>query len=371
MISELTELIEHNTDFIWEVNRSCKYTYVNSVTKELLGYEPQELIGKSPFDLMPFEDRKKVEIAFFKIMKSEKKFKDLENINIRKDGKEIVLETSGVPIFNKEGELIGYRGIDRDITEKVLLRTELENKNKLLEELIQTQSKMATMGEMVGGITQQLRLPLNQINTIASGIRLQKELNIFEEDTLPTLLQKIEHNIGFLSQTVSEFSSFFSQNQTELFFDLKHSVKKALLLLSPEFKDLRIKVKKELKNIEIKNFENLLLQVLINIIKNAKDAFLENRSTHKKLLFIKNYEDENSIYISIKDNAGGIKEEQLAHIFKPQFSTKKTNGTGLGLYMSKTIMNKQLKGELLVKNVVYKYKNKPYKGAEFIIILNK
>lgn len=371
MISELAELIEHNADFIWEVDKDAKYTYVNSVAKELLGYEPKELIGKTPYDFMVPKDRMKIEIQFLEIIKNKKKFKDLENVNIRKDGKEIVLETSGVPILDKDGELIGYRGIDRDITEKVLLRNELENKNKLLEELIQTQSKMATMGEMVAGITQQLRRPLNQINTVASGIRLQKELGIFDEDKLDELLQKIEYNIEFLSQTVGEFRDFFSANQAELFFDLKVSIKKALLLLNPEFKDLRIKVKKDLSNIEVKGFENLLLQVLINIIKNAKDALSENKTETKKLLFLKNSEDEKSIYITIRDNAGGIEKDALKNIFKPSFSTNKINGTGLGLYMSKTIMRKRLNGELLVENVIYEYKNKPYRGAEFTIVLNK
>lgn len=371
MISKLEELIDHNTDFIWEVDENGLYTYVNNITKELLGYDPSELIGKSVFELMPQKEKLRVEKQFKDIVSKKIKFKNLENINIRKDGKEIILESSGVPIFNEKNILVGYRGIDRDITEKVELRTELENKNNLLENLIQIQSKMATMGEMVGGITQELRRPLNQINTLASGIRLQKELGIFDEDKLDELLKKIEHNIEFLSQTVNEFRDFFTPNQAELFFDLKKSIKKALILLKLDFENIDIKVKKDICQIEVKGYENLLLQVLINIIKNAQDALLENKKLTKKLLFIKSYEDDNNIYITIKDNAGGIQEDKLKKIFKPYFTTKGEKGTGLGLYMSKTIMKKRLQGDLLVKNESYTYKNKPYKGAEFTIVLKK
>lgn len=367
MISRLDELIEHNSDFIWEVDENGVYTYVNSVAKELMGYEPSELIGKTPFDFMPKKEKSRVETIFKEYVEKKAKFKNIENLNITKDGKEIVLETSGVPILSKDNKLIGYRGIDRDITKQVQLKKELEDKNKLLEELIQTQSKMATMGEMVDKITQQLRSPLNQINTIASGIRLQKELGVFDEKSLDELLQKIEHNIEFLSQIVNEFRDFFSPNQAELYFDLKKSIKKALFLLKFEFKDIKIHVKKDLINLEMRGQENLLLQVLVNIIKSSKNTLIKNKKIKKKLIFIKNYKDDKNFYITIKDNAGGLKEKKLKIATEPNFSIKENNSTSIGLYMSKIIINKRLKGDLFVKNVSFEYKNKIYEGVEFII----
>lgn len=109
-------LTESTSDWVWEVNESGTYTYASPKVKELLGYEPQEIIGKSPFDLMPQEEATKVSEEFGAIINAGRPFIRLENTNLHKDGHLVVLETSGVPIVDAEGRLRGYRGIDRDIT---------------------------------------------------------------------------------------------------------------------------------------------------------------------------------------------------------------------------------------------------------------
>ena len=111
-------LVESSADWIWEVDANGVYTYASPKVMDLLGYEPHEVVGKTPFDLMHPEERVRVGKFFEEAVREKKPFSGLENSNLHKDGRIIVLETSGVPILDKEGKLCGYRGIDRDITER-------------------------------------------------------------------------------------------------------------------------------------------------------------------------------------------------------------------------------------------------------------
>ncbi|MDH4101676.1 MAG: PAS domain S-box protein [Nitrospirota bacterium] len=110
-------LVENMSDWIWQVDANGVYTYSNPKVKDLLGYEPHEIIGKTPFDLMDDEEAEKIGRIFGEIVSEQKPFSMLENINLHKNGNKVVLETSGVPIFDDNGSFCGYCGIDRDITE--------------------------------------------------------------------------------------------------------------------------------------------------------------------------------------------------------------------------------------------------------------
>lgn len=112
------DLVESTSDWVWEVDREGVYTYSSPKIKELLGYEPEEVIGKTPFDFMPSEEAKRVFDFFYNFVSSQEPFDSLENTNLHKNGHSVVMETSGAPFFNAEGEILGYRGIDRDITER-------------------------------------------------------------------------------------------------------------------------------------------------------------------------------------------------------------------------------------------------------------
>lgn len=127
-------LVEITSDWIWEVDQNGIYSYVSPKIKTLLGYEPQELIGKAtPFDFMPEEEAEKTSRLFKSIISSRKSLDGLENTNIHKDGHLVVLETSGVPVFDKVGNFTGYRGVDRDITDRKRTEDELFQEKKKLE----------------------------------------------------------------------------------------------------------------------------------------------------------------------------------------------------------------------------------------------
>jgi PAS domain S-box-containing protein len=133
-------LVETTSDWIWEVDRSGAYVFSNQKVKDILGYERHEVIGKKPFDFMSPHEAQKVAKSFRKFAKSRKAFSGLENFNLHKDGHEVVLETSGVPVFDENGQYLGYRGIDRDITKRKLAEQVLEQINAELESRVEART---------------------------------------------------------------------------------------------------------------------------------------------------------------------------------------------------------------------------------------
>lgn len=132
-------LVETTSDWMWEVNRDGVYTYANPKVEELLGYQPAEVIGKTPFDFMPPDASAEAIAQFRALAKDPRPFSDFENLNRHKDGRLVMLETSAVPLFDKNGAFLGYRGIDRDITRRkraeVALAEERERLRKALDEV--------------------------------------------------------------------------------------------------------------------------------------------------------------------------------------------------------------------------------------------
>lgn len=126
------QLVEHVSDWIWEVDENGVYTYASPQIKDILGFSPNEVIGKTPFDLMSADEAKRVKPIFDKLLSKNLPIKSLENLNIHRDGREVILETSGSPIINKEGKCIGYRGVDRDITARKIA----ERRNQQLLDII-------------------------------------------------------------------------------------------------------------------------------------------------------------------------------------------------------------------------------------------
>ncbi|MGB8707385.1 MAG: PAS domain S-box protein, partial [Dehalococcoidia bacterium] len=146
-------LVESTSDWIWEIDRNGIYTYASPKVKELLGYEPEEVIGKTPFDLMPAEEAKRVANKFKDIVKNNKPIERLENINLHKDGHLVILETSGVPIFDNNGQLRGYRGVDRDITKHKQIEEELIKSGSKYRSLVETAGAGVVSGDLQGNLT--------------------------------------------------------------------------------------------------------------------------------------------------------------------------------------------------------------------------
>ena len=224
------------------------------------------------------------------------------------------------------------------------------------------------MGEMLENIAHQWRQPLSLVSVAASGIKINKELNILSDKFLMEALDCIENGTKHLNETIEDFRDFFSSEKEKKFFYLEDALKKVDKLLSLHLDKMGINVIKNIKNIKINNYERELLQVLLNILKNAMDAL--EKVDGEKYIFIDIFEKENNLYIQIKDNAGGIDESIIDRIFEPYFTTKhKSQGTGIGLYMSIEIITKHMNGKLKVENSIYEHNNKTFTGAMFTIEL--
>lgn len=129
------ELVETINDWVWEVNSDGVYTFCSSKSTEILGYAPQEVLGKTPFDFMPPAEADRLKTSFSQIVQRKQAIKALENVNIHKDGRKIILETNGLPFFDQNGTLLGYRGIDRDITERKGAQEELQASEERYREI--------------------------------------------------------------------------------------------------------------------------------------------------------------------------------------------------------------------------------------------
>ncbi len=142
-------LVEATSDWIWELNHEGTYVYTNSKIRDILGYSPEEIMGKTPFDLMPSEEKERLSPWFARLLQSPTPFEDLENTNIHKNGSKVMLETSGVPVFDREGEFSGFRGIDRDITKRKEVENTLRKRTEVLSERIKELNCLYGISELM------------------------------------------------------------------------------------------------------------------------------------------------------------------------------------------------------------------------------
>jgi len=229
---------------------------------------------------------------------------------------------------------------------------------------ILSQVKNAQMGEMIGNIAHQWRQPLSAISTAVTGMIVQKECEILDDDIFFKTCNNVNEQAQYLSSTINIFRDYIKEQKELKTVILQDRLNNVLKMKEATFTNNYIKLINNINNtepIEITMIIGELDQVIINIINNAKDI-LEQNNIEKKWIKIDLAQDNNCAIITIEDNGGGVPKEILPKIFDPYFTTKhQSQGTGLGLHMSKDIIEKSLKGSLKVKNSKY--------GAMFIIKL--
>ena len=252
------------------------------------------------------------------------------------------------------------------------LQLAIDKKTKELlekEAILNQQAKMAAMGEMIENIAHQWRQPLSVISTISSSLKIKKEMNILDDKEFYEALNNINKTSEHLSNTIDDFRNFFSPNKEMNKFYLSQLIKKSKDLIKSRFDKFNIKVIENIDDIEILSYQNELFQVILNLFSNSIDV-LSSSQIENKIIYIKIYHDENNLYIEFLDNGGGIKDEFINRVFEPYFTTKhKSQGTGIGLYMSLQIVTKHLNGEISVKNDTFIENNTAYFGAKFTILL--
>ena len=252
------------------------------------------------------------------------------------------------------------RQINSDL--EIRIKKEVEE-NLKKDRLLSQQQKMISMGQMIENIAHQWRQPLSLITTGISGIKLKKQINDLDDEFLSKTLDSIFNTSKYLSNTIDDFRYFFKPQKEKNDFYLEKCCKKTVDLINPNFLNKDIQIIYKIENIKILGYETELIQVLINILNNSKDA-LTSIENENKLIFIDVFKENDKAIIEIKDNAGGIDENIINKIFEPYFTTKhQSQGTGIGLFMCQEIIYKHMNGKISISNITFEYKSKTYKGA--------
>ncbi|HIC43935.1 MAG TPA: hybrid sensor histidine kinase/response regulator [Sulfurimonas sp.] len=217
------------------------------------------------------------------------------------------------------------------------LNTILQSQEK--DALIMQHSRFDAMEEMIGMLAHQWRQPLSIVHAIISTIQTQKELGILNDEELNTSLESIIKHTNDLSEMITTFREFFKSNNTPKLANANDAILESVSLLKEGLENESIALDLQLDELEpIFYIQNLLIQVLTNVIINAKEAHALHK-VDKPSIIINSYKQGNKINILVEDNAGGIEEDLIGYIFEPYFSTKQEkNGKGLGLYLAKTIL---------------------------------
>ena len=276
---------------------------------------------------------------------------DIKKINIPKDNELEILVDS-------------YNNMQQRINEEI-------EKNRKKDLVIEQKSKLESMGEMIGNIAHQWRQPLNVISTLAGAVKIRNDLGKLDTAYINKSVNDISSNVQYLSKTIDDFRDFIKGDNNAIDFNLTETINKSLTIEASMIKDNSIKMIMDLDDdINLHNYPNALLQVLVNIINNTRDIFKEKEIKQNKFIFINTYIKDECVILKIKDNAGGIPTDILHRVFEAYFTTKhESRGTGLGLHMSYNIIVNNMKGLIQVENSTYEYDNQQYTGAQFIIKL--
>jgi PAS domain S-box-containing protein len=353
----LGDILFSTSDWVWEVDENGKYTYSSQRDMDLFGVAPDEIIGKTPFDFMPPDEAKRVEAIFRELAANKLPIKDLENWNIGKDGQPICLLTNGLPILSSSGRLKGYRGVDKNITERKLAEQELIKAKEKAEE--SDRLKTAFLSNM----SHEIRTPLNSIIGFSDllldpffGPEQQIEfVNTIKQSgkNLTTIISDIIDISRIETGQISIVKEQFPVNQLIDAISSEQSFQATV-------KGLELRINTPEQDVQMNSDEGRIKQILLNFIGNAikftEHGFIEFGYTFTT----------SSVHFYVKDTGIGIPKEFHEKIFERfrQIETsfsRKYGGNGLGLAISKQL------AELLGGMV--SLESEPNKGSTFSLIL--
>jgi len=341
-----------------------RFVAVNPAYCAIYGYREAELIGQSFTLVVPPENRAQLQTLHDEFLLHKKEEIGTEWEVMRKDGTRIHIYASAGILENIVGGPYKITTIS-DITELVYARA----LQKEQEALLIQQSKLAAMGEMLGHIAHQWRQPLNVINCTTLDIKLKKEMEDLSDENLHQSLRNIESLTDQMSETINDFMDFYKPDKLKRDFLVHESISNAIKIIAAQLSSYKISVLQHVdERIMLYGCAGEFQQVILNLLTNAKDAFVSQNSVQRKLIIVAKEEDT-KVIVCVEDNAGGIDEGILKKIFEPYFTTKgHSGGTGIGLYMSSMIVKQTFKGTLEVENITLDTK---VFGARFMLTFPK
>ena len=327
-------LVDATIEAIFIINKNGKCTEANDAAKKLFGFSKKsDYLNKHIYFIVSSEDINRVRRS----LKEEQNFPKEVNL-VKKNG-------TVFPALVKGESLKKIDQTTRIVS--IVDLTELKQKEHLLFQ----QSKMALMGEMMSAIAHQWRQPLNALATLNMQVEMklefQGDMNL--EDYKP-IADGINNQLSYMSKTIDDFRDFFIPSKRKITFNICNVIKEVIEILKPQLDNKNIKYTSTKGNFKFVGFPNEFKQVIINIINNSKDAILINKIKDGEINILVE-EMHSNIFVHIRDNGGGIDKKIINKVFNPYFTTKfESKGTGIGLYMSKMIIEKSMAGELLVES---------------------
>jgi PAS domain S-box-containing protein len=348
--------VDGSNDGLWDWNPQTNEVYFSARWKEMLGCQEDEILN----NLQEWSSRvhpDDVAKAFEAVqahIEGKTKVYENEHRMQHKDGRWIWILDRGKALLDKEGKAQRFVGFHTDITQqkeqeeilKQKIQEALEENTKQLQ-ILQEQSKMASMGEMIGAIAHQWRQPLNSIGLNIQNLRYEYKSGALSEAFVEKFIEDNFKTIRFMSKTIDDFRSFFRVDKVKKEFDVKEAIQAVVDMQSAQMKHHNIELDLQGETFVYLGLQSEYQQVILNLLNNAKDALEENSIEKPKInIHIKGKK------ITIQDNAGGIRDDVLRRVFEPYFTTKEQGkGTGMGLYISKIIIEENMNGKLSVENV--------------------
>jgi signal transduction histidine kinase len=343
----------------------------NSTMEALLLFKEDVCIDVNQEAVKLFGENEKNDLIGSKILEIFNQFSPEHTSELVDDTSDHFFEDN---ILNKQNDLLQIQIKETNIlidSERLKIIAVMDITSiKQQEKMLSHQTKMASMGEMIGNIAHQWRQPLTAISVAAGGIKLNYELDMVDQDEILVELDNIVSNTQFLSTTIEDFQNFLKDDRATTIFTIKQAIDKTLAIIKANLESHEINVIQNVsENIQINAIQNDLIQVLLNFVNNAADILKTPEYKEKeKYIIINVTNDSNYLTISVQDNAGGIPENIIGKIFEPYFTTKhQAKGTGLGLYMTHQIVVDNMRGSINVENLEFTYNDKIFFGANFTI----
>jgi len=368
-ISDLSERLklafDVGRDGLWDWNLIDDTLYFSPRWKEMLGYRDDELESSfeawesrvHPDDLE--EALKNIELC----IKEKKKVSENKHRLQHKDGHWIWIYDRGQVQYDNNGTAIRMIGTHTDLTTEIDLSDKLSHLNETLETRVKEQveelerryafivqqARLASMGEMINNIAHQWRQPLNRVNANVAVIISILESDNIDHDMMLSEAELIEKNTKYMSETIEDFAYYFHPEKEAVQFSIEEIVQSVLGLMNARLDNIDINIISSTP-VEVYSFAKEYRQVLLVILNNAIDNF-ESKAIDSPKIDIVIKKEEEKAYLSICDNGGGIDEKDIGRIFDPYYTTKfAEEGTGLGLYVAKMLIESSMQGKLNATN---------------------
>jgi PAS domain S-box-containing protein len=386
---------EFTADWEFWIDSDHRFKYISPSCRDFSGYSPQEFYADPDLiNRIVHPQERQLYVNHTHDLTEGGQPRPIDFRLITRSGETRWISHVCRPVIGSDGSALGWRASNRDITERKKIegmlheytetlerevaerkgaqealagkRLELETLNQTLEQriadavgelrnkdqLMISQSRLAAMGEMISFIAHQWRAPLNNLGLVIQSVRQEYATGNLAPDQMARYVEKGMELINFMSDTIDDFRYFFRSDKMKKPFSVRESITRAMSLVQASLKDSNIAIAVDAEeDLQIDGYPNEYAQALLNLMGNARDALLE-RGVAEPLIRVRLFREQERAVVTVSDNGGGVDEAILDRIFEPYFTTKgESTGSGIGLFMARTIIEKNMAGRLTVRNI--------------------